>query len=826
MAKTSRLFLSLGILFLIILFLPTDSLSQDGQITGKVLDGLNGDPLVNVNIRLEGTRFGAVTSSLGEFSIENLYGGEYMLTASRIGYRRFQKRVVLPTDSSRQTLRISLEIQPIELSEVIISRVMLTHAGKGITPIPGSAYYIGPRKLSRDNNYDIHRILRDIPGINIQEEDGYGLRPNIGFRGTGAERSQKITLMEDGVLMAPAPYSAPAAYYFPTAGRMHGIEIRKGSSQIKYGPHTTGGALNMISTPIPSDFRGKAGFSAGGQSARKIHALVGDSYNNGGFLVESHQMKVNGFKELDSGEDTGFDKKDYLVKLQLNTNRNAKTYQALLFKIGQTNEISNETYLGLTDADFSRSPNRRYAASQLDQMKSDHNQFQVRHFLQAATAFDVTTTFYKNYFKRNWFKLDRVRAEADGQSIGIADILEDPDTYTNEYEIITGSSGSGENALEVKNNNRKYNSQGIQAVLGFDFSAIGGYHEIELGFRHHRDEMDRFQWVDSYAMENGVMKLTQAGIPGTESNRVEDAKATALYLQYRLTSGNLTVIPGFRYEDITMRRVDYGTEDPSREGTSLTSRENSVGIGIPGIGVSYQFSSSFNSFLGIHKGFAPPGSRSGTKPEESINYEAGVRFENDDFSLQALAFFNDYDNLLGADLAAAGGQGTTDLFNGGEVLVKGLEYAMSLELGSSAQNKFSWPIRISYTYTEGKFKNNFESDFEPWSTVNSGDDLPYLPKHQVSLGVGMVHEAWEIDIATRYVSTMRTKAGSGQFIQSQSIGAHRVVDATFEYTVNTNNSLYITVKNLTQETYIVSRRPAGVRPGLPRTVMGGIKSSF
>ena len=97
----------------------------------------------------------------------------------------------------------------------------------------GSAVIIDGTQLDLYEFDDIHRVLQSVPGVYIREEDGYGLRPNIGLRGATSERSSKIAIMEDGVLIAPAPYAAPAAYYFPMMSRMSKVEVFKGPSAIK-----------------------------------------------------------------------------------------------------------------------------------------------------------------------------------------------------------------------------------------------------------------------------------------------------------------------------------------------------------------------------------------------------------------------------------------------------------------------------------------------------------------------------------------------------------------------------------------------------------------
>ena len=704
---------------------------------------------------------------------------------------------------------------------VINERVMVIGDAAKIRDIPGSAHFLTLADLERQRQAfdDINRILRQIPGINLQEEEGFGLRPNIGLRGTGSERSAKITLMEDGVLVAPAPYAAPAAYYFPTAGRMEAIEVRKGSSQVKYGPRTTGGALNLMSTGIPNDFNVRARFGAGEYGTGRGHLMIGDSGSRYGWLLETYQIVSDGFKELDGGGDTGFEIQDYLVKLRLNSDPAASIYQDLEVKVGKTKQVADETYLGLTDEDFRANPLRRYAGSQEDVFRSDHEQYQVRYFAALTPGLDVTAIAYRNDFFRGWYKLQSINGR------GISGIFADTVAFAPELAIAKGADSDAD-ALAVRANNRDYYAQGIQTVVGWRPDTGAVVNQLELGLRYHEDQEDRFQHEDRFQMLDGEMRLTQAGAPGSQSNRIADASAWALFAQDQIDWGRWSFIPGVRLEMIELVRTDFSSADPGR--TAPTGiRTNDVDVVVPGIGVGYDATSELRLFGGVHRGFSPPGPGASdfTEPEESVNYEAGARFARGQLGIELTGFYSDYSNLLGADTLATGGSGTGDLFNGGRVDVIGLEAAARHDLAAPGW-EVALPVRAAYTYTRGTFRNSFASDFGPWGDVEAGDRLPYLPEHQLAMGIGVDRGGWRLELGATYNSAMRTEASRGPVDPARATDSFLVWDFTGEVRINNHALAYAAIENLTDHAYIVARRPAGVRPGLPRTLVAGLKLDF
>ena len=714
-----------------------------------------------------------------------------------------------------------------------ITIVGTREAQQGVT---GSAQVIDAEQLKRFGHTDIQRIARQVPGVSIQVEDGYGLRPNISIRGVATERSGRITLLEDNVLIAPAPYSAPSAYYFPTAGRMSSFEVLKGPSAITQGPYTIGGALNMVSTQIPREVEGRVAAEIGQDESIRVHATYGDTSDDGlGFLIETQQWRSAGYQKIDrSGRETGLDVADYTLKAAYSPDESP---HSLAIKIQLADQTSNQSYLGLTNVDFNRDAERRYGLSFLDQIRTDHEQVILRYGYDAETL-SFSATAYNNTHARNWFKTEGIDLDGSdnasvfsktswssvvsavngGQAIG--------DWSAEQLaSVLDGTLDTAPGSIQVRANEREYFSRGIQLMAVWDLNTSGASHRVEAGLRYHKDEEDRLQRNSTYRQEGGQLKLDDIGLLGNAGNRIQQADAIAFHLYDRIEVGPWTLTPGIRFEDIDQRRIRYETragrtENPaSRSPNNLRStRSNKTRVVLPGIGALYRLNQTTALIAGIHKGFTAPSNSEGVEEEEALNYEIGVRHQSDNRRIEVIGFLSDYDNLLGECTASSGSNCEVgDAFNGNAVTVRGIEFLAGTELAGS-----NVPVELAYTYIDGSFDTDI-ADTAFFGDVNAGDSIPYIPRHQLHAMIGFVQKHWAVHLSANFVDKTCVRAACGAFEITDS---SFTVDVAGRWSVNDNLGLFARIENVADSSDIVGLHPYGARPNRSRTALIGLDLSF
>jgi len=679
----------------------------------------------------------------------------------------------------------------------------------------GSGFVLNEAALEQFEFDDIHRVLQSVPGVYIREEDGYGLRPNIGLRGATSERSSKIALMEDGVLIAPAPYSAPAAYYFPNVSRMTQVEVFKGPSAITYGPNTVGGAINMLSRPVDAEDKGELDIAAGQQGYSKAHAHYSKNIGNLGLMLEGINLRADGFKSLADDRNTGFVKNEILAKADYQFT-DAPYNQQVQLKVGYSEEVSHETYLGLTDADFAADPYQRYAASQNDKFDSEHLQLQASHYIELTPDMTVFTQVYRQDFNRDW---DRLNSFVSSRSI--ERILAAPGTGLNErfLRILKGETDSltTDETLMFTLNDRTFYSQGIQSKLSWDNKLGAADVTVDVGLRIHQDQVERLHRARFFDMVSGQLQYAgQADEVAT--NNKDTTTAIAAFVNSKIQYGDLHTSIGLRVENI---------EGESNNYLPQTLQSNSDSVVLPGAGVFYQLTPELGILAGINKGFVPnsPGEASDIEPEESWNYELGLRANVADWQIEAISFFNDYSNLKGSCTFSSGCTTELDVeFNGGEVDIYGAELSTHGQFELS--NGLVIPVKIAYTYTQSEFQTSFDSTFSQWGDVTNGDELPYLPENQFNLQVGLTGENWQVDLAYKYMTKMSEAAGTGVELEGVMTSDISQIDVAAWYQISDALRVYGKLDNLTDEANIVSRRPFGARPGKPRQFVLGAKYAF
>jgi len=696
----------------------------------------------------------------------------------------------------------------------------------------GAKNTINNKEIVRKQSNDINRILRDIPSINIQEEDGYGLRPNIGIRGSRNERSADIVIMEDNVPISPAPYSAPAAYYFPAVGRTNNVEVYKGLSSIKFGPRTTSGAININTTPIPNSPLAKISASYGSFNEKNTTLTIGNSYDYFGYVLNVDHKSSDGFKEIDNGADIGFKVNDFLTKFRFNNDKSSDIYHEFEVKLSHTDENSKESYIGLDFGDFVNDPYRRYNASTLDGMLAKQYQINLTHKAEFSDKFSIKTTAYYNKFDRIWTRLNKV----DDNTLDSTSAMNVKDIYNNNLnsylDIIKGDISSNPNHnLEINANNRFFVSQGIQSSLKNNFKALKADHTLSYGFRIHDDYEDRFQRVDNYQLNSsGTLNLVSEGIDGAQgkNNRFSTTRAYSTFIEDEAKFDKLTILTGLRYEHLDIKRKNFGDNNSTRSAPAETIK-NVEDVFIPGAGVNYLIQDNWSIFTNIHKGFGPPTPGSAADSEESMNYELGSKYQTqNNFLIESVLYLNEYSNLVGTSSDGDGEQ-----INSGKVRSWGLELTASHDIKSNYlsnkfQNNIKFPIKFTYSYNNSEFRSAFDASdtIDEWGDVKKGDKLPYVAPHQFSFITGIASNKLEFNISTKYVDKMRTSASQGKISKDNKIPSHFITDASLFYNYSKNTTLFLAADNILNKTYLVSTRPAGYRPGKPLTARIGIQHKF
>ena len=681
-------------------------------------------------------------------------------------------------------LPLSVHVVAQETIDRELPRVDVIGDSLNVLKLPGSATVVDSATLEESRVFNVNEALRKVPGVHVREEEGVGLRPNIGIRGMNPTRSTKTLLLEDGLPLSFAPYGDNASYYHPPIDRYESIEVSKGSQVIRFGPQTAGGLINYI-TPEPQQRLGGTIGIAGGTRG----------YLNGHVMVTGHGAIADVYhKESDGARDHMFSRLDdvnFKWAGQLNDDHK------LVLRATHFKEYSQLTYAGLTQAEFQY--NARQNPFKNDYFDANRTGMSATHEWRLNADQRWITSVYGAYFDRDWWRQASSSTDCSGRDLNAA------------------------SGCAVNGRLRAYTTVGMDSRFLQKHLAFGLQNDLEVGVKLQSETQKRRQ--EQYASYANFVSRSGMSLVENQDRR---ADAVSAFASNRMQlNDRLAVTPIFRVEHIKYER------NVLTNGASGSSNFTEF---IPGIGATYQLDATSQLYGGLHRGFSPPrvedaisgtGGSINLNAESSVNAELGLRSAPvKDISFDVAVFRNNFSNLVQVGSIAGGSTGYSE----GKALMQGMELAGQADRLTAAVegNLFA---RIAYTWLPtAEQKSSFSSPTSTTPIVDQiGKRLPYAPDQLLTFTMGYrAPQAWNARVDYVYVGeqygsfdNVVTPTTDGQ---KGLINGYAVWNAVANYTVG-KTTFFISGKNLADKTYIVDRT-RGIQVGMPRTIQLGMKYAF
>ncbi len=757
------------------------------SLTGTVVDAEMQSPIVSAVVSLlsGGQVINAtVSDDQGRFRFSDLIPGPLELQILLVGYRTNTQELVLEAGENL-TPTVALVTDPIQLLPIEV----IGRSPRVYRKLPGAVSRLEAEKVNLISPIGTQELLEMVPGINGYADDGFSnSRLSIGIRGLNPRRSSRVLVLEDGVPIQPALYVYPNMYYNPPAERINEVEIIKGSSAIRFGPHTMGGVINYT-TRKPGDDAGRTIQFVGGNNG--YSSLFAEFRGFGSEALKSDVQLLykrgNGFRQ-----NNDFDQINGTVKSHFFLSDR----KILYIKANANYENSNATYTGLTEYSFATNP--KFNPKEDDNFNVFRASLDVLYTSRITEKLTGKTTLYTSYFDRRWWREDDIFVRP--ASLQAGDLSAVPYFFNGDLVRV----GNGRSNFGIL---RTFYVGGIEQ--NYTHKHESG--ELQVGARGHWERfIDDKKVGNAPGARDGIYFTGSEDSPTIvgQSHHYETA-ALSFYVNEQFEAGRLTLSPGMRFEYFGQDQVDR------LRGSVLSDKVTHVLL--PGLGINYAIG-DYNLFGGIHRGYTPPSS--GTlrvtnfgqdaaaggldlEAEKSWNMEAGLRTWRPGLRVEIAGYW-----IKIKDLVAAG-RGTA-FRNLGRAQSYGIEAGGSIQF--SRYVKAFPDINFSYAYLKteiergrvrsGRLAGNVEVDLV-------GNELPYAPEHTLTLGFSKRINSLNLRIDWRYVDEVFTDFENLKENLNRgdtgSIPSYHILNASAEYDISSDWTVSVTGKNVFDRVYIGSR---------------------
>ena len=227
--------------------LTTVFAQQTTEVRGRVTDE-NKQPLIGVDVVLEGTSIGVSTNDKGFYELHNVPVGKQTIVFSYLGFQTLKIRTdVAPNPSGTHThldVQLSEELTALQEVEVIgrkessyknTNSFIGTKTASALKEVPQSVGYVTKELILDQGATTVNEVVKNISGVN--QNSSYNDFSIRGFRATGNRNSGNLL---NGMRAQTSLWKQSSL------ANIERVEVIKGPASALFGNAAPGGVINRV----------------------------------------------------------------------------------------------------------------------------------------------------------------------------------------------------------------------------------------------------------------------------------------------------------------------------------------------------------------------------------------------------------------------------------------------------------------------------------------------------------------------------------------------------------------------------------------------------